>query len=105
MRPPKVIKVGPFPFRVVRKPDKIADGEKVGDTSIARSRIRYAADQSMMQKRATLLHEVLHAVAHTAAIDDEEKLTQEEWIGRIESGLLGVLRENPDLVKFLTLYP
>lgn len=101
MRPPKTIRVGPYVFRVVRKRTSIADGEKVGDTNIARGRIRYSSDQSPMQERATLLHEVLHAVAHSAAITDEVELTQEQWIGRIETGLLGVLRDNPKFVEWL----
>lgn len=101
MRPPKTIHVGPYAFRVVRRRTSIADGEKVGDTNIALARIRYSSAQSPMQERATLLHEVLHAIAHTAAINDDDELKQEEWISRIEAGLLGVLRDNHELVEWL----
>jgi hypothetical protein len=96
------VRVGPYVFRVVRKPGMTIADEKVGDSSVSLSRIRYADGPSPMQIRATILHEVLHAVALTAAITSEDKLAQEEWISRIESGLLGVIRDNPELIGYLT---
>lgn len=101
MRPPKKIRVGPYTFRVIRSSREIA-GEAVGDTSPRRSRIRYTDDQCPMQIRSTILHEVLHAIAHTAGIGDEEALKQEDFISRCEAGFLGVLRDNPKLLAYLT---
>lgn len=102
MKPPRSVRVGPYTFRVVRTPNLIA-GTNLGDTNPGRARIRYTTrGLCPMQVRALLLHETLHAVAHTASIRDEDTLTQEEWISRVEPVLLGVLRDNPRLLRYLT---
>ncbi len=55
--------------------------------------------------RATLLHEVLHAIWLTYAIDSEAEVKRErdeQYVARLEMPLLSVLRDNPLLVNYLT---
>ncbi|MDE2096753.1 MAG: hypothetical protein KGL39_05845 [Patescibacteria group bacterium] len=52
--------------------------------------------------RMVTLHEVLHAVQNTANIKMAEELLPEEFVGRTAPILLGVLRDNPELVAYLT---
>lgn len=55
------------------------------------------------QKRDTVLHEVLHTVISNCGLSDEWGVDKEEGIvRRITPGILAVLRDNPDLVAYLT---
>ncbi len=58
-----------------------------------RMKLSYAQD--------TLLHEVLHACVHPS-LSSKETTTEEEFITQSTPVLLGVLQDNPDLVKYLT---
>lgn len=60
-------------------------------------RIRVNAVCDADQARATLLHEVLHAVDW--AVDAE--LTEHQ-VSSISRGLFAVIRDNPDFATFLT---
>lgn len=99
MTPPAT--VGPYLYRLEQH-DTIRETDKIGDCDESRLLIRYVgADIDPQQIRSTVLHEVLHACALTAGIDTTVKLDQETLIGRVEPILFGVLRDNPDLVKWL----
>lgn len=102
MSPPKKISIGPYLYSLQAMPGMADTDGTVGVTYVSKTLIRYDSEQSPAMQRATVLHEVLHAVAHTVGIDDEVELTQEAVIGRIDGILLGVLRDNPDLVAYLS---
>jgi glycerol-3-phosphate dehydrogenase len=59
-------------------------------------RIEVANYQCDEQKRDTLLHEIMHGVDHEMHCNMSEAM-----IRRMATGLLQVLRHNPDLVAFL----
>jgi hypothetical protein len=48
----------------------------------------------------TVLHEIVHAIAHVYALPDV--LDEESMCGRLEAPLLAFLRDNPTLVRHLT---
>lgn len=101
-KPPTALVVGPYTYSVELHP-ALEDGEFRGITHTDDHYIRLNPKLPPALMRTTLLHEALHAVASSgAAISLEEKLTQEAWIGRIEAPLTGLLRDNPELVAFLT---
>ena len=52
-------------------------------------------------KRQTMIHEILHQV-FTDSGAQIEKDTEEQICRALEAGLYGVLRDNPDLVAWLT---
>jgi len=58
--------------------------------------IEVATYQCDEQKRDTLLHEVLHAVDHEMHCSMSEAQTR-----RMATGLLAVLRQNPEFAAFL----
>ena len=68
-----------------------------------RCEIRIAIGMDPQQRRDTLLHEVMHAIFSETALtmdfkedDDEEKIVR-----RLSTGLLQVLRENPDFTTLI----
>lgn len=55
------------------------------------------------QKRDTVLHEVTHVIVATVGLADEWGVDREEAVvRRMTPMLLSVLRDNPDLVAYLT---
>lgn len=68
-------------------------------------RIELRDDRPKMFMRETLLHEILHAViclSGTRAVLDLETEDEEKLITLLTPALLCVLRDNPDVVRFLT---
>lgn len=51
--------------------------------------------------REALLHEVLHACVEAVALDDILNGNEEPVVDRLAGVLIGVLRDNPKLVRYL----
>lgn len=107
MNIPEQIKVGPFRFRVladsaeaVKMKVESGQAERIGETH--RHRLTIVVDPGLAPDMIaeSLLHEVMHAVF--TVIPTNEKLTEERFIQLIAPTLLGVLRENPDFVAYVT---
>lgn len=99
---PRRIKVGPYTYTVDLN-DGLDDAELRGITDTDLHQIRLNPGNPPALMRSTLLHEAIHAVAVSCArITCEEKLVQEDWIGRIEAPLTALLRDNPQLLAYLT---
>ena len=101
MTPPSTIKIGPFRYAVTvdaRKPDD-CDENCTGHIVTHKQTIWVEANQGSDQMADTLLHEVLHGCWFLSAGSDDGD--DEKFIVRVSSVLLGVLRDNPNLVTFL----
>ena len=63
--------------------------------------IMLSPDQAPLALKSTLLHEVLHAVINTAGfeITDED---EERLVSVLEAPLLQLVRDNPDLIAWLS---
>ena len=106
MRLPKSIKVGPFRWSIRLLDlntaiDRAANGFNYGATLKSQLEIQLAIGQAPGNLRDTLLHEVLHACWHTAGLSSGAA-DEEEVCARLATLFLSVLRENPQLVAFLT---
>lgn len=101
MKMPQTLKVGPYVYTVVGDPGMADDGD-LGKVDLEGLRIVLDDSLAPTQVRSTLLHEVLHTCAFAVGIDGDVRLTQEDFIVRVEAMLLGVLRENPAFVTFVT---
>ena len=64
--------------------------------------IHIDGEQPVQRQRNTLMHEVLHCIWHETGLDDVEEATEEYLIGSLTGRLVGVLRDNPELVAYLT---
>lgn len=98
---PKSVRVGPLTYKVVVSPEKEmfdSEGHKLyGQTLYAELTIRIRENIAHDKMCETLLHEVLHAAAF-----NESDSNEEAFVNGLAPWLLGVLRDNPDLLKFLT---
>jgi hypothetical protein len=72
---------------------------KCGLTDFGAARLLIRDSLAIGQQRNTLLHEILHALAE-AVLPSKRPLTEEQ-VEALARGLLAVLRENPDLVRFI----
>lgn len=104
---PSIIKVGPYYYTVVASKvaisevRHIAHDNRTGETDFDNQRITVDPALALDTFAETLLHEVMHAIQNTVGIDPKDKVMAHEMIYRTGPTLLGVLRDNPDLVAFL----
>lgn len=103
---PSSVKVGPYVYAVALDEAKVRvfeheqRGHRLGYSD--HSTLDIVLDPTLVsgRLREVLLHEVLHAVC--CVVSAQEKLSEEAWLERTGPTLLAVLRENPELVSFLT---
>ena len=92
----RAVRVGPYRYDITQTTN--FDADKTGECTPQRGQIRVQQDLSPDQTASTLLHEVLHACWDAAGLTSK---TEEETIRRLEPWILGVLKDNPALVRFL----
>ena len=107
---PKQVKIGPQVFTVVER-SKADDGMLndgcFGYTMDMSNLIVVDVDIHVTKKQVTLLHEIMHACRMVfegptkPSKSDDADTWEHHFIGVWESSLLLVLRENPDIVKWL----
>ena len=101
MKPPKRIKVGPHRYKVVDDTTGLAANVALVRGSCHHEHLTIALDATLPHtvKAETLLHEVIHACLDGASLEDG---TEETVCRTLGGSLLAALRDNPDLVRFLT---
>ena len=82
----------------------LTDGS-YGYTDDNRNIIVLNVNQPQTKKKVTVFHELLHAARFTFDTGQVKKRTYEEWehhfIGVWENSMLMILRDNPELTKWL----
>lgn len=111
MRPPKRVKLGSRTIDVAVMP-AVFDGmsEQPGLSQMHERRVVLCASTPPDTQRETMLHELLHQVLHLAGLTvphddvdpDLSEKDEERLVIRVAPILLGLIRENPSLVTFLT---
>ncbi len=108
---PTEIKIGTQIYKVVlrdSKEDGMLNDGSYGYTMDAASLIVIDASISKTKQRVTFVHEMLHAIQMSfgGASKPSKDADFEEWehyfIGTYEEGLLIVLKDNPEVAKYLT---
>lgn len=113
MKPPRRVKVGPLRYRVIVDQDQLdamqaragVEDPLLGFCSSATEAIYLAPDLGRHTERATLVHEIFHALVTNSGMGEQygtRKVSEEEAILALDTGWLGVLRDNPKLVAYLT---
>lgn len=108
---PKKVKIGPQWYRVEQR--KTGDDGMLSDESHAytlgqRNLIVLSSELDDSNKKQVLVHEILHAIHNTLGSFSKPGKSAEfsDWehhfISMYEVGLLMVLQDNPNLVKYLT---
>lgn len=102
---PKFVKVGPYRYTVASDAETRLDimGDRpdwAGCCDMRTLTIFVEPRDNQDAMAGTLLHEVIHACLQVTNQPDDDK--NESYVERMTGMLLGVLRDNPDLVAFLT---
>ncbi len=97
------VKIGPLEYQVALVPDlhDLVD-DKVkqrlfGWVKDIEQLIQINTDAAQDRQKITLIHEIMHGILNNADISDHA----EHQISLLAFGIVAVLRDNPDLVKFL----
>jgi hypothetical protein len=109
---PKSVKIGTQVFDIVlrdRKSDGMLNDATFGYTLDTENLIVIDSSLKLSKQRITLLHEILHAIH--AVFDTSVKPTKKDdfdvwehyFIGVYEEALLLVMRDNPELIKYLLM--
>lgn len=107
---PATIKIGTQVWTIVEhtsKEDGMLYEDNYGYTLERRNMIVLDKDASDTRKQQVLMHEILHAIRFTFFTGNKmaPKLnfedTEHYFIGMYEETLLMVLKDNPDLLKYL----
>ena len=96
--PPKRVVIGPFSYQVVVDADRLP-ADLYGQCDKGKHVIALHPDQSAPRLRATLVHELLHALCDLTGLDDDK--AEERLVTVLAPALLAVLRDNPRLVAWL----
>lgn len=90
------VKVGPDQYDVYDVPDlhNATGGKLDGQAKYPEGEILLEASQKPRRRRSTLFHECLHVVSWQYEIGLSEK-----QVRRLETGLLNLIDDNPDLLK------
>lgn len=102
MKRPKSVKVGAFVYRVRWDGAGLAKND-AGACFYDRQTISVRKGLTEQSQRATLFHELLHAVWGNAGLLDG--VSEEDAVGRLETGLLALFKDNPGLAEFLGILP
>lgn len=119
MKPPKSVKIGPYVYKVSTKKADLdrqdaARGRQCDGTSnvsrqflgVRTTDITSGEPIGDDYQRSTLLHEVLHQCLAVMACDLDTEFggapIEERAVSALELSLYQTLRENPDLIAYLT---
>ena len=67
--------------------------------------IYIASDSSLQTQKATLMHELIHAVFllnGTSCVGDEKTLSDELLVDRTSNGIYEIMRRNPEIIRWIT---
>ena len=76
-------------------------GEAEGYTDHYRMLISLNPEHGLSQKRSVLLHEIEHCIWRLRGWTTPEGITEEDIVVRFETGLLDMIRRNPDVIRYL----
>jgi hypothetical protein len=104
---PKQLKIQGKTYKIDGPEEILDEADELGHTYAYKCLIRYGhnATEEPQQLRDTILHEVLHALYYENGLANELKTTdddlEEQVVRRTATGMLQILRDNPQLIKFL----
>lgn len=100
MKPPSSLVIRGRRWRVRLVPRSTLGGD-LGECHYDHARLSVATRQSPFDTRDTLLHEALHAVLG-APEWVKSPAEEERYVLALATGLMSVLRDNPEFVRWLT---
>lgn len=104
MKFPSEIKVGAVTYKVIIKPENKGwheYNEEYGHIDYPAREISLSTKYTDEQKRDSLVHEIIHAVAKHMNLETEWGDKDENYVKRLSNGLNMVFKDNPKFVKLL----
>lgn len=101
IKPPKMVHVGVSDYRI-RQVKRL---DVLGETDSNNAEILLKKAQAPSVLRDTLVHELLHAVVYASGyfkVADLDRTSEENLVVTLSPWILAILRDNPDLVEYLT---
>lgn len=74
--------------------------DKYGKCEYIESTIGLLRNQSLDNKRLTLLHEIMHAIYHNR-LDATHTMTEEQAVDQLSAGIYEVMMNNPRILKYV----
>lgn len=110
LRVPKSVVVGAQTYQIIERPESQDGmlGEAYAYTLVESNLIVMRQNLPLERKRSILIHEILHAVIFTYGRSDrvEKNESFDDWehhfVVLVQEPMLLLLRQNPELVEFLT---
>lgn len=106
MTPPPTVRVGAHTFTIDATDTTtrlLTEDQKLADTRIESLLIRLRNDRPHTARAESLVHESLHAMFWDAGLQETPVDEHEELlVTALAPRLLALLRDNPDLVRYLT---
>ncbi len=101
MKIPSSVIVGPYDIKIGEL-DPSESEQHYGMFNSQKMEIRLCKEFSSPQRAAdTLLHETIHAIFHVANITTASPEEEERLVTSLSTQICAVVRQNPDLIKFL----
>lgn len=72
-----------------------------GNVDYMRGEIRIIEAPQASETIDTLIHEILHCVVRAMDVDFKDKQEEEDAVIKISTGLVTVLKDNPDVLKYV----
>lgn len=104
MKLPEHLKVGAAVYQVEVGSDNNFDLMRegnIGRTDHLQRVIKVNTQMAEQTQRDTLFHEAIHCVARHANLDEAWGEDGEDYVERLETGLLMLFTDNPELVRLL----
>lgn len=99
MKLPETVTVGPHVYRVVVIPDgALGDAARAGQCNAQRGVIAIHGEQTSTQLADTVLHEITHALLEVTDLDGD---VAERVALAMGPGLLALIRDNPELIRWV----
>lgn len=95
---PRLLELGGWPWRMLRR--KLAP-DFLGLSEAAVRRISIAPGQARLDELDTVLHELFHSILRSQGRPYDEA-PEELYVGALATGLVGALRDNPTLLRYIT---
>jgi Zn-dependent peptidase ImmA (M78 family) len=101
---PSKIKVGYASVKIVEDNARLVESEAGAMFSPNLATIYVESQQKNDYAKMALLHEILHVCLHSSSVETD-KTIEEHYVSAMAPVLLQTLRENPELIEFLTQQP
>ena len=102
---PETIRIGPHTYEIRHDPEtakRVRAAGHAGNSEASQLLIQLDVDLPHTQLADTLLHEALHCMWNQTSLPAGLSAEEEAVVLALSPLLLGVLRDNPELVAYLT---